>query len=86
MGTQIIIYKQGKIEYKLGGGLGSWAKETNFLSPKVKHGDTRVIKGVLMYAKYIYFVSGFKFEVNWCPVDQKFNNFENLKDWSLKYD
>jgi len=87
MGTQNIIYKQGKIKYELGGGMGSWAKETTFLHPKVNLGDTRVIKGVLMYAYSIHLTSGFfNYTVHWCPVDSQLNDWSKLREWVLKYD
>jgi hypothetical protein len=65
-------------KYVLGGGLGSWAKS---FENRVEEGDVRLIDGVLMYAYTVYRRSFGPDEVNWSPVDGKFNTFENLKKW-----
>ncbi len=83
-----IIYKQGNIEYVLGGGLGSWAKSKETVTVNV--GDTRVIDGILMYAYIVHVPSIWNFkdgrdEVHWTPVDRDLcHDWEKMKNWSNK--
>jgi len=66
-------------EYELGAGIGSWAMSREY---GIKKGDVRFIGGVLMYAYSIYRRGVFKpLEVNWTPVDDKYNTNENLREW-----
>jgi hypothetical protein len=69
--------KQGDIIYHLGGGMGSWACSRE---GRIPTGTVRVIGGVLMAAFSVY-PCGFSNEVNWIPVDEKFNTPENLRSW-----
>jgi hypothetical protein len=75
---QKVIYTQGSIDYELDGGLGRWAK-----SKEPRHleiGDTRVIKGILMKV-YSFEVGWLTYKATWAPVDEKINNWENLRKW-----
>mgnify|MGYP001577974232 CR=1 FL=1 len=68
--TKQITLTEGKVNYILGGGIGSWAKS---IEKNVKVGEVRFIGGMLMYACAIY-LRGFwniTQEVNWCPVDMR---------------
>lgn len=65
-------------KYILGGGMESWAK--SYESQPVQKGDVRLIGGILMYA-YTTHIGWFTIEINWCPVDEKFNTFDNLRNW-----
>lgn len=69
-------------KYELGGGMGSWAK--SYESATVTVGDVRLIGGVLMSAYMVRSPSFFSLkadEVHWTPVDDKYNNFDNLRIW-----
>ena len=66
-------------KYILGGGMGSWAK--SYESATINKGDVRLIGRVLMYAYTIYNSWKDGQEVTWCPVDEKFNTPDNLRNW-----
>lgn len=81
-----ITYKQGDIEYELGGGLGSWAKSLETVTVNI--GDVRVIGKKLMCAFIIRRASMWNFkegrdEVCWMPVDdaEKQYLFPDIKKW-----
>lgn len=65
-------------KYTLGGGMGSWAKS---YERGVEKGEVRVIGGVLMYAYSIYFRGLLPKEINWVPVDDKSNSWEQMSKW-----
>ena len=74
--SQITYLDQGAITYTLGTGIGCWASSME----DIPLGTTRVIKGVLMHTWKEYKRWWGK-EVWWCPVDEKFNTYENLREW-----
>lgn len=76
-----ILLKQGDIEYQLGGGLGSWAK--SFERYRVEVGTVRLIDSILMSA-YTVYPKWTVYEINWSPIDEKFNTFENLRSWKTR--
>lgn len=78
MDSQVIIYKSGGRKYELIGSYGCWAREYDRYG-RVQEGDTRVIKGVLMYAYRVYHYWFKSSEIHWCPVDDKFNTNENIR-------
>lgn len=70
--------------YEIGGGMGCWAKSME--TTTINKGDVRLIGGVLMYAYRIRVASFWNFkegrdEVWWTPVDEEFNNSQNLRNW-----
>lgn len=62
--------------YEMGGGYGCWALSRD---KNVARGDVRVIAGVLMK---VYTIRKRRFTapyVRWIPVDEEYNNYDNLK-------
>ena len=78
-----IIIENGK--YEIGDGLGCWAKSSEVVT--VTEGDVRLIGGILMFAYHVerspwYKITGdCRDVVNWTPVDNTFNTYENLRSW-----